>query len=69
MMNIMIYRIIAKQELEWIPREIPPTMIINCLHRRKDEKEHGFPQRDIRYFHRNRRTNRIQEKPLEGMII
>ena len=47
MMNIMIYRIIAEQELERIPREIPATMIINRLHRRKDKKEHRLPQRDI----------------------
>ena len=29
MMNIMIDRIIAEQELKWVPWEIPSTMIIN----------------------------------------
>lgn len=30
-MNIVIYRIVAKQELERIPREVPSTMIIDCF--------------------------------------
>lgn len=69
MVNIVVIRIVVKEQLTRIPPDLVSTMIIHRLGRRNGEKQGSLTDRQSNQLFRQYSSNRVHDQPFNRVII